>query len=138
MIKRKSFLKQVTVCPSCQEEVAFARLSGMSAPHVYLYANDSNDVLLRTAWVDQIRQALKSKCGESELKGLIEKLLATVPDGLSKYSASSNVKCPHCFNEFPYRYKNNLMLRMEDPVVVLMDGCRVDTDYGIFDVELGE
>lgn len=133
MIKRQRFLKQVTVCPSCQEEVAFARLSGMSEPHVHFYANDSNDVLLRTSWFEEVSQALKSK-EESEIRGLIARLLETIPNGSLKYSVSSNVKCPHCLKEFPYRYKNNLKLRLEDSVVVLIGPCRLDTDHGMVDV----
>jgi endogenous inhibitor of DNA gyrase (YacG/DUF329 family) len=137
MIKRQSFLKQVTVCPSCQKEVAFARLTGMSGPHVHFYANDSNDVLLRAAWFEEVSKALKSK-EESEIRGLIATLLETIPNGSSKYSVSSNVKCPHCLKEFSYRYKNNLKLRLEDPVVVLIDQCRLDTDHGMFDVVFDE
>lgn len=73
---------------------------------------------------------------EAMLVNAIEDLLIPATAERSKYSLWSNVKCPHCHIEFPYRFRGNLALRLSDFSVVLVDGCQLDTDEGVFAVRV--
>ncbi|MDQ0625876.1 hypothetical protein QFZ39_005151 [Paraburkholderia graminis] len=106
----------------------------MSGPHLHFYANDNNDVLVRAAWFANIEAQLQQGTPDSSILAAIDALLKGLPGASSKYTVWSNVKCPHCRSEFPYRFKGNLKLRLEDSAVILIDGCQLDTDEGVFAV----
>lgn len=108
----------------------------MSKPHVHFYANDNNDVLVRAKWFANIESLLQTDMPDPFVLSVIDSLLKGIPEADSKYSIWNNVKCPCCQNEFPYRFKGNLKLRLEDPAVILIDGCQLDTDEGVFSVEV--
>jgi hypothetical protein len=108
----------------------------MGEPHLHFYANDNNDVLIRTAWFSGIDALLKQDAPDSSVLAAIGLLLNALPGASTKYAVWSNVKCPHCRSEFPYRFKGNLKLRLEDPSVILIDGCEIDTDAGVFVVDV--
>jgi len=137
MTPKRHFSGRVTRCPSCHYEVLYSWLSGMAGPHLYFYANDNNDVLIRKAWFANIEVLLQKGTTDSLVLAAIDALLKGLPGALSKYSVWSNVKCPCCRSEFPYRFKENLKLRLEDSAVILIDGCQLDTDEGVFAVEIG-
>lgn len=104
---------------------------------MHFYAKDSNDVLLRAGWFAQIKTLMEQDTPDSVILAEIDILLATLPlSSAKKYSVWSNVKCPKCRNEFPYRFKENLKLRLEDTGVILIDGCVLDSDKGIFLVNI--
>lgn len=105
----------------------------MSGPHIHLYANENNDVLIRAAWFSRIRALLEKGVTDSDMVDELDALM----EGLSlpsseKYFVWNNVKCPECKVEFPYRFKGNLKVRLEDQEVILIDGCLVNSDSGIF------
>lgn len=128
---------RTTRCPSCGEEVRYSWLTGMCGPHLHFYANESNDVLLRTAWFPHIKAAFDQGDPDTIVEAEIDTFMASLPVvSAKKYSVWSNVKCPKCKNEFPYRFKGNLKLRLEDDAVILMDGSVLDTDDGIFEIEV--
>lgn len=108
----------------------------MAGPHLHFYANDNNDVLVRAEWFANIEALLQQGVPDPSVLAAIDTLLQGLPGAASKYSVWSNVKCPRCRNEFPYRFKGNLKLRLEDPAVILIDGCQLDTDEGVFSVEV--
>jgi hypothetical protein len=111
----------------------------MSGAHLHFYANDNNDVLLRTDWFAHIRDLLKQGVSDAVVLAEIDILLASLPpSSAKKYSVWSNVKCPRCKNEFPYRFKGNLKLRLEDSGIILIDGCVLDSDSGVFLVEVSK
>lgn len=104
----------------------------MAGPHLHFYACDNNDVLIRAAWFQNIETLLRQGASDSSVLAAIDALLNGLSDASLKYSVWSNVKCPHCRSEFPYRFKGNLKLRVEDSAVILIDGCQLDTDEGVF------
>jgi hypothetical protein len=106
----------------------------MAGPHLHFYAKDSNDVVVRAAWFANIEAMLQQGAPDPAVLAAIDALLTGIPGAPSKYAVWSNVKCPHCRNEFPYRFKGNLKLRLEDSAVILIDGCQLDTDTGVFTV----
>lgn len=108
----------------------------MAGPHLHFYANDNNDVVVRAAWFADVEALLQQGAPESSVLAAIDALLEGLPGASSKYAVWSNVKCPQCQNEFPYRFKGNLTLRLEDSAVILIDGCQLDTDEGVFAVEV--
>jgi hypothetical protein len=109
----------------------------MSGPHLHFYANESNDVLLRTAWFPQIKTLFDQGEPDTVVQAEIDMFMAGLPVvSAKKYSVWSNVKCPKCKNEFPYRFKGNLKLRLEDEAVILIDGSVLDADNGIFEIEV--
>jgi hypothetical protein len=109
----------------------------MSGPNLHFYANENNDVLLRSAWFPRIKVLLDDGAPDQTVLSEIDMLLATLPpSSAAKYSVWSNVKCPKCRNEFPYRFKGNLTLRLEDPAVILIEGCVLDSDGSVFVVEV--
>lgn len=137
MTEKKIYAGRTIKCPSCNQEVRYAWLSGMSGPHVHFYANDNNDVLLRNGWFVQLKAKIDQDAPDPIVLGEIDSLLASLPPSSSnKYSVWNNVKCPICKNEFPYRFKDNLKLRLEDTGIILIDGCKLDTDNGVFLVEV--
>jgi hypothetical protein len=137
MNQKQHYLGRVTAYPFCHYEILYAWLSGMGGPHLHFYANDNNDVLVRAAWYSDIEKLLRQdKLDDSFLLDKINTLLKGLPNTSSKYSVWSNIKCPHCRNEFPYRFKGNLRLRLEDPVIILINGCQLDTDKGVFIVKV--
>ena len=104
---------------------------------MHFYATESNDVLIRTSLVDIVSEALKNGASDSVLTDQIDDLLKNMPSLTgAKYSVWSNVKCPKCRLEFPYRFTGNLKVRLSDQEVVLIDGCTVDSDEGIFLIEV--
>lgn len=136
MAQNRRFPGRITRCPSCNHEVAYSWLSGMAGPHLHFYANDNNDVVVRAAWFADVEALLQQGAPESSVLAAIDALLEGLPGASSKYAVWSNVKCPQCQNEFPYRFKGNLTLRLEDSAVILIDGCQLDTDEGVFAVEV--
>jgi hypothetical protein len=108
----------------------------MAGPHLHFYANDNNDVLVRAAWFADVEALLQRGSPESSVLAAIDALLKGLPGASSKYDVWNNIKCPRCQNEFPYRFKGNLKLRLEDSAVILIDGCQLDTDEGVFAVEV--
>lgn len=136
MTQRRRFPGRVTQCPTCHHEVAFSWLSGMAGPHLHFYAKSSNDVLVRTAWFASIEAMLQQGAPDPKILDAIDLLLKRIPGAASKYAVWSNVKCPHCRSEFPYRFGGNLKLRLEDSAVILIEGCRLDTDAGVFTVDV--
>lgn len=134
MTQKRLFPGRVTRCPSCHNEVLYSWLSGMAGPHLHFYANDNNDVLIRAAWFTNIEALLRQGASDPSVLAAIDALLKGVSGAPQKYAVWSNVKCPHCRNEFPYRFKGNLKLRLEDSAVILIDGCLLDTDEGVFAV----
>lgn len=136
MIQQRDFPGRVIQCPSCQRDVQYSWLSGMAGPHLHFYANTSNDVLVRAAWFSNIEKQLQQGVSDTSVLASIDELFAGLPGSSSKYSVWNNVKCPHCLSEFPYRFKGNLKLRLEDSGVILIDGCQLDTDEGVFVVKV--
>lgn len=136
MTQERLYSGRVTRCPSCSQDVSYSWLSGMAIPHVHFYANDTNDVLVRAEWSEKIESLLQAGAPDSSVLCAIDVLLAGIPDAQSKYAVWNNVKCPHCRSEFPYRFKGNLKLRLEDSTVILIDGCQLDTDDGVFAVRV--
>lgn len=137
MTQRRIFEGRTTQCPSCGEKVRYSWLTGMSGPHLHFYANESNDVLLRSAWFPKIKNLLDEGALDPVVQSEIDLLLATLPPAMTqKYSVWSNVKCPRCKSEFPYRFKGSLKLRLEDSTVILIEGCMLDLDENIFVVEV--
>lgn len=136
MAQKRRFLGRTTRCPSCSHEVAYSWLSGMAGPHLHFYANDNNDVLVRAAWFAGVDALLQQGAAESSVLAAIDSLLKGLPNATSEYAVWNNVKCPRCQNEFPYRFKGNLKLRLEDSAVILIDGCQLDTDEGVFVIEV--
>lgn len=108
----------------------------MAGQHLHFYANDSNDVLVRSDWFSKIDTQLQQGTPDASVLADIAILLAGVPGGANKYSVWSNIKCPKCNREFPYRFKGNLKMRLEDVGVVLVDGCELDSDEGVFAIEV--
>ena len=108
----------------------------MARPQLHFYASDNSDVLVRAEWFENIEALLQKGVPEPLILADIDSLLKGLPGAASKYSVWSNVKCPRCRNEFPYRFNGNLKLRLEDPTVILIDGCQLDTDEGVFLVEV--
>lgn len=122
-------------CPSCHGEIHYSWLSGMAGPNLHFYAKENNDVIVRSAWFSDIQAFVHKGAPDLSVLTEIDTLLSSVPDG-AKYSVWNNVKCPHCNFEFPYRFRENLRFRLEDPTVVLVDGCSLDTEEGVFVVEV--
>lgn len=136
MTQQRGFPGRIIQCPSCHRDVKYSWLSGMTGPHLHFYASASSDVLIRTAWFPGIKELLQRGASDSTVLACIDELLVKLPGGSSKYSVWNNVKCPHCLCEFPYRFKGNLKLRLEDSAVILIDGCQLDTDEGVFVVRV--
>jgi len=137
MVEKRIFPGRTTRCPSCSHEVRYSWLSGMSGSHLHFYANDSNDVLLRAGWFAHLNALVAQGVSDAVILAEIDILLASLPPAsANKYSVWSNVKCPNCKNEFPYRFKKNLKLRLEDTGVILIEGCVLDSDNGVFLVEV--
>lgn len=136
MTQKLVFTGRVMQCPSCRHEVACSWLSGITGPHLHFYANDNNDVLLHTAWAKSTEILFQLGMPESSVLGAINALLMTLPGASSKYAVWNYVKCPSCRREFPYWFKGNLKLRLEDPAVILVDGCQLDSDGEVFVVEV--
>jgi hypothetical protein len=109
----------------------------MAGPHLHFYVSDNNDVLVRATWFAGVDALLQQGAPESSVLAAIDSLLKGLPDAASKYAVWNNVKCQRCKNEFPYRFNGNLKLRLEDSAVILIDGCQLDTDEGVFVVEVG-
>lgn len=138
MTQKRHFHGCVTQCLSCHRDVLYSWLTGMGEPYLHFYANDNNDVLIRTAWFSGIDALLKQDAPDSSVLAAIGLLLNALPGASTKYAVWSNVKCPHCRSEFPYRFKGNLKLRLEDPSVIFIDGCEIDTDAGVFVVDVNQ
>lgn len=137
MAEKRSLPGRITRCPSCNCEIRYSWLSGMSGPHIHLYANDSNDVLIRTAWFSRIRTLMEKGAADPDVLDELGALMEGLSLPLSaKYSVWNNVKCPKCKVEFPYRFKGNLKVRLEDQEVILIDGCSVNSDSGFFIVNV--
>lgn len=107
----------------------------MAEPNLHFYASETNDVLVRVAWFTDVHALLLNGTPDALVLAAIDALLSRIPNG-NGYSVWNNVKCSYCYTEFPYRFSESLRLRIEDPTVVLIDGCRLDTDDGIFVVEI--
>jgi hypothetical protein len=128
---------RIAKCPSCGHEVKYSWLSGMSGPHIHLYAVESNDVLIRKKWAECIESLFEKGLSDESVLSEIDTLLDGAGSLMKeKYSVASNVKCPVCKTEFPYRFKGNLKMRLDDQEVVLIDRCVIDSDSGIFVVEV--
>lgn|SRR5450830_235459 len=137
MLQKKTFIGRTLLCPSCGETIRYSWLSGMSGSHIHLYATENNDVVMREAWVIRINELMLQSVTDSEVIEEIGNLLDVISPSLSeKYAVWNNVKCPKCRVEFPYRWKGNLKLRLEDRQVVLIDGCTLDSDNGICIVDI--
>ena len=136
MAQSRRFPGRITRCPNCDHEVAYSWLSGMAGPHLHFYAKDSNDVLVRAAWFGDVDALIQRGASEPSVLAAINALLKGLSDTPPKYAVWSNVKCPRCRKEFPYRFNGNLKLRLEDSAVILVDGCQLDTDEGVFAVEV--
>lgn len=108
----------------------------MAGPHLHFYATNSNDVLVRAAWHTNVDLLFQQGAPDSSVLAAVDALLKGLPGAFSKYSVWSNVKCPHCQSEFPYRFNGNLRLRLQDSDVILIDGCQLDSDGGVFIVEV--
>jgi hypothetical protein len=132
MAQKRVFPGRVMQCPSCRHEVACTWLSGMAEPLVHFYANDNNDVLVRTAWFEPIEARFQQGTPDSSVLAAINCLLKVLPSAPSKYAVWNYVKCPSCRREFPYWFKGNLKLRLQDPEVILLDGCKLDNDGDVF------
>lgn len=108
----------------------------MTAPNLHFYANENNDVLIRTAWFKSVEALFQQGIPDSSIHAAVDALLKTAPGPYGKYSVWNNVKCPYCRKEFPYRFKENLKLRLRDNEVILINGCKIDNDEGLFEVEV--
>lgn len=137
MNQRKTLPGRSLECPSCREKIRYSWLSGMSGPHIHLYAQGNNDVLIRVGWVDRINWLIQTGATDYEVINELDRLLEDVPSSaVSKYSVWNNVKCPNCDTEFPYRFKGNVKMRLSDQEIVLVDGCTIDSDEGIFVIDV--
>jgi len=121
----------------CKEAIRYSWLSGMSGPHVHLYAKESNDVVMREVWANRVNELIENGADDAEIIDEVKHLLDAISPSLKeKYHVWNNVKCPKCSFEFPYRFKGNLKLRLEDMQVLLIDGCVLDSDAGICIVDV--
>jgi hypothetical protein len=102
----------------------------MSGPHLYFYADNGKDLLIRTDWFYKIDSAMKSGASDASLEEAVNVLLRSVPDQTKGYALWNGVKCPKCKYEFPFRFHRNLNLRLTQFEVILIDGCEVDSDEG--------
>ena len=90
-------------------------------------------MLIRGSWVNQLQELLQGGATDSDVVDAINHLLKVMPSAVvAKYSIWNNVKCPKCGMEFPYRFRGNLKMRLDDQEVVLIDGCTIDSDDGVF------
>ncbi|WP_150671640.1 hypothetical protein [Pandoraea anhela] len=108
----------------------------MAEPQLHFYSNENNDVLVRKKCFENIDSLVKQGASEELVLNAIDVFLSEIPGAAQRYSLWSNAKCPCCKKEFPYRFKGDLKLRLEDFEIVLIDGCEIDTDDGVFLVEV--
>lgn len=121
----------------CHEKIKFSWLTGMNAPVMYFYAEKNNDVLMRADWAQSVVTTIQSGASDLEVESLCKKFLSSsVSDENKKYAVWNNVKCPKCKTEFPYRFKGNLKIRLTEPEIILFDGCVVDSDQGLYVVDV--
>jgi DNA-directed RNA polymerase subunit RPC12/RpoP len=125
-----------TSCPVCNKKILYTWLSGMSGPHLYFYAENGKDVLVRKDWFYEIDSAMENGASDASIEEAVGILLRSIPDQSKGYALWNNVKCPRCKYEFPYAFHRNLSLRLTDFKVILIDGCEVDFDKGKYIVEV--
>lgn len=124
----------ILTCPFCGGEISYTHLN-LYDGEPFLYADGSNDVLLRESDSLKLRTHLAENIGIRAGNGYIEELAKlwyeierTSPEAPSggRFKLWSNVKCPHCNKEMPYNNGNqDLAVRLNDPKVILIDGAVV-------------
>lgn len=116
-------------CPSCHKDVLYWRFSVSSIPWPFFYCERCNNVLAHLAH-PPIMPPLSVDPGE-QLRQLeaswhaVLKVAPPCPCG-GRFSFWANVKCPHCWFEFPYaRGVRNVELRINEPYIIAVDGAVV-------------
>jgi hypothetical protein len=116
-------------CPSCHKDVLYRRFSVPSIPWPFFYCERCNNVLARLAH-PPLMPPLSEDPGEQlhQLEAywhVVLKAAPPCPCG-GRFSFWANVKCPHCWFEFPYaRGVRNVALRINEPYIIAVDGAVV-------------
>jgi hypothetical protein len=116
-------------CPLCHGDVLYWRFSVPSIPWPFFYCERCNDVFVRLAQPPPMSPLSEnSKEQLAQLEAYWHAVLDAAPPCPcgGRFGFWTNVKCPHCWYEFPYaRGTRNVELRINEPYVIAIDGATV-------------
>jgi hypothetical protein len=115
-------------CSSCHKDVLYWRFSVPSVPWPFFYCEQCNNILHDLAQFPPA-PPFSENCQEQlrRLEAYWNTVLGAAPPCPcgGRFTFWANVKCPHCWYEFPYGggMRNNIDLRINEHYIIAVDGA---------------
>ena len=110
-------------CPNCDAEVKYTALNVVGGEDLFFYSNKNSDVVLR----EEDRRRARIIKSNDELLNLysdIETRLSTLDNG-SQFKLSNNICCPHCGEQFPYKFNADSQERLYESKIIWVEGATI-------------
>jgi hypothetical protein len=114
-------------CPSCHKDVLYWRFSAPSVPWPFFYCERCNNILLNLPEPPQVQPLSENPVERlDQLENYWNAVLNVAPQCPcgGRFTFWANVKCPHCWFEFPYSNGlRNVEFRIHEPYIIAVDGA---------------
>ncbi len=119
-------------CPNCNCKLKFSWLSGMSAPHIFLYSEKSDEILVSQ---ELLKMYSESNFDDAKFSSKLEKYLRDRKLIFGGFSMSNPLRCPNCSLILNKRSDGSVSDKLREKAVYL-DGMVYRNDKEAFIVEV--